>query len=49
MVNPGNSAHRHQARSKAHQASTHHRMVGLAQSSPGNRKARAHLKAKRQL
>ena len=40
MVNPGNSAHRHQARSKADQASTHHRMVTLAQSSPGNRKAR---------
>jgi hypothetical protein len=40
MVNPGNSAHRNQARSKADQASTHHRMVTLAQSSPGNRKAR---------
>jgi hypothetical protein len=40
MVNPGNSTHRHLARSKADQASTHHRMVALAQSSPGNRKAR---------
>jgi SRSO17 transposase len=40
MVNPGNSAHRHQARPKTDQASTHHRMVTLAQSSPGNRKAR---------
>jgi hypothetical protein len=41
MVNPGNSAHRHQARPKADQASTHHRMVTLAQSSPGKRKARS--------
>src|SRR5712672_3578438 len=42
MVNPGSSAHRHQARSKADQARPHHRMVTLAQSSPGDRSARAH-------
>jgi hypothetical protein len=42
MVNPGNSAHRHQARSKTDQARPHHRMVTLAQSSPGDRSARAH-------
>jgi hypothetical protein len=42
MVNPGNSAHRHQARSKADQARPHHRMVTLAQSSPGDRPARPH-------
>src|ERR1700757_2561223 len=41
MVNPGSSAHRHQARSKAHPTRTHHRMVTLAQSSPGDRSARA--------
>src|ERR1700760_4911653 len=39
MVNPGSSAHRHQARSKAHPTCTHHRMVTLAQSSPGDRSA----------
>src|SRR6201998_1773847 len=39
MVNPGRSAHRHQARSKAHPTRTHHRMVTLAQSSPGDRSA----------
>src|ERR1700756_3991524 len=39
MVNPGSSAHRHQARSKAHPTRTHHRMVTLAQSSPGDRSA----------
>jgi hypothetical protein len=41
MVNPGNSAHRYQARPKADQASKHHRMVTLAKSSPGRRSARA--------
>src|ERR1700739_963577 len=41
MVNPGSSAHRHQARSKAHPTRTHHRMVTLAQSSPGDRSAYA--------
>src|SRR5712671_7426571 len=41
MVNPGSSAHRHQARSKADPARPHHRMVTLAQSSPGDRSARA--------
>src|SRR5712671_6397842 len=39
MVNPGSSAHRHQARSKADPARPHHRMVTLAQSSPGDRSA----------
>src|ERR1700740_352140 len=39
MVNPGSSAQRHQARSKAHPTRTHHRMVTLAQSSPGDRSA----------
>src|SRR4030081_2303657 len=42
LVNPGSSAHRHQARSKTDQARPHHRMVTLAQSSPGDRSARAH-------
>src|SRR5258708_29701838 len=37
MVNPGNSAHRHQARSKADPTCPHHR--ALAQSSPGKRSA----------
>src|ERR1700746_557265 len=41
MVNPGSSAHRHQARSKAHPTRTHHRMVTLAQRSPGDRSAYA--------
>src|ERR1700704_3020466 len=41
LVNPGSSAHRHQARSKTDQARPHHRMVTLAQSSPGDRSARA--------
>src|SRR6266446_9385106 len=41
MVNPGSSAHRHQARSKAEPTRPHHRMVTLAQSSPGDRSARA--------
>src|SRR5216684_8366634 len=41
MVNPGSSAHRHQARSKADPTRPHHRMVTLAQSSPGDRSARA--------
>src|SRR5882757_6029968 len=41
MVNTGNSAHRHQARSKADPTRPHHRMVTLAQSSPGDRSARA--------
>src|SRR3979409_1876053 len=39
MVNTGNSAHRHQARSKADPTRPHHRMVTLAQSSPGDRSA----------
>src|SRR5260370_35994902 len=39
MVNPGNSAHRHQARSKADPTCPHHRMVALAQSSAGKRSA----------
>src|SRR5260370_37912820 len=39
MVNPGSPAHRHQARSKADPARPHHRMVTLAQSSPGDRSA----------
>src|ERR1700690_2166390 len=39
MVNPGNSAHRHQARSRADPTRTHHRMVTMAQSSPGDRSA----------
>src|SRR5882757_2116744 len=39
MVNPGSSAHRHQARSKADPTRPHHRMVTLAQSSPGDRSA----------
>src|SRR6267378_7803818 len=41
MVNPGSSPHRHQARSKADPTRPHHRMVTLAQSSPGDRSARA--------
>src|ERR1700682_4680005 len=39
MVNPGSSAHRHQARSRADPTRTHHRMVTVAQSSPGDRSA----------
>lgn len=39
MVNTGNSAHRHQARPKADPTRPHHRMVTLAQSSPGDRSA----------
>src|SRR5665647_3288966 len=39
MVNPGSSAHRYQARSKADPTRPHHRMVTLAQSSPGDRSA----------
>jgi hypothetical protein len=39
MVNPGSSAHRHQARSKADPTRPHHRMVTLAQSPPGGRSA----------
>jgi hypothetical protein len=35
LVYPGNSPHRHQTRAKTDHASTHHRMVFLAQSSPG--------------
>src|SRR5882724_7406474 len=42
MVNPGSSAHRHQARPKADPTRPHHRMVTLAQSSPGDRPALAH-------
>jgi hypothetical protein len=41
LVNPGSPPHRHQTRSKAHPARTHHRMVTLAQSSPGRRSAGA--------
>src|SRR5277367_3754679 len=41
MVNPGSSAHRHQARSRADPTRTHHRMVTMAQSSPGDRSAGA--------
>src|SRR6266852_2328673 len=41
MVNPGSSAHRHQARSKADPTRPHHRMVTLAQSPPGDRSAYA--------
>ena len=39
MVNPGSSAHLHQARSKADPTRPHHRMVTLAQSSSGDRSA----------
>src|SRR5258707_15692630 len=39
MVNPGSSAHRRQARSKADPTRPHHRMVTLAQSSPSDRSA----------
>src|SRR5437764_14358870 len=39
MVNPGSSAHRHQTRSKADPTRPHHRIVTLAQSSPGDRSA----------
>src|ERR1700676_4210532 len=39
MVNPGSSADRHQARSRADPTRTHHRMVTMAQSSPGDRSA----------
>src|SRR5277367_4284204 len=39
MVNPGSSAHRHQARSKADPTRTRHRMVAMAQSSPSRRSA----------
>src|ERR1700733_290659 len=39
MVNPGGSAHRHQARSRANPTRTYHRMVAMAQSSPGDRSA----------
>jgi hypothetical protein len=41
MVNPGSPPHRHQARSKANPTRSYHRMVTLAQSSPGGRSARA--------
>jgi hypothetical protein len=41
LVNPGSPPHRHQARPKADPTRTHHRMVTLAQSSPGRRPARA--------
>src|SRR5450432_2620532 len=41
LVYPGSPPHRHQTRSKAHPARTHHRMVALAQSSPGPRSARS--------
>src|ERR1700688_2592809 len=39
MVNPGSSAHRHQARPRADPTRTHHRMVTMAQSSPSDRSA----------
>src|SRR6266481_7314060 len=35
MVDPGSPPHRRQARAKADTTRTHHRMVTLAQSSPG--------------
>jgi hypothetical protein len=41
MVNPGSPPHRHQTRSKANPTRPYHRMVTLAQSSPGGRSARA--------
>src|SRR5471030_3002826 len=41
LVNPGSPPHRHQARPKADPARTHHRMVLLAQSSPGCRSMRS--------
>jgi hypothetical protein len=41
MVNPGSSAHRHQARPRADPTRTHHRMVTMAQSSPSDRSASA--------
>src|SRR6266436_8706385 len=37
LVNPRSPPHRHQARPKADPTRTHHRMVTLAQSSPGRR------------
>src|SRR5260370_18189390 len=40
LVNPGNPPHCHQTRSKAYSTRTHHRMVFLAQSSPGCRSTR---------
>jgi integrase len=40
LVNPGNPPRRHQTRSKADPARTYHRMVTLAQSTPGGRSAR---------
>jgi hypothetical protein len=40
LVHPGSSTHRHQARSKANPTRTYHRMVFLAQSSPGCRSTR---------
>src|SRR5258707_12412408 len=46
MVNPGSSAHRHQARQKAAPTRPYHRMVTLAQSSPGDRSACAHQSKK---
>src|SRR5471030_2569409 len=41
LVNPGSPPHRHQARPKADPTRTHHRMVLLAQSSPGCRSMRS--------
>jgi len=41
LVNPGSSAHRHQLAQNG-SSRPHHRMVTLAQSSPGDRSARAH-------
>src|SRR6266704_2692346 len=41
LVNPGNPPHCHQTRSKAYSTRTHHRMVFLAQSSPGCRSTRS--------
>jgi SRSO17 transposase len=44
LINPGNPPHRHQARAKADQTRSHHRMVVLAQSPPGRRSARSSQK-----
>jgi hypothetical protein len=41
LVNPGNPPPRHQTRPKTNPTRAHHRMVTLAQSSPGGRSARA--------
>jgi len=48
LVNPGNPPHCYQTCSKADSTRTHHRMVFLAQSSPGCRSTRP-LQIKKQL